>query len=272
MATHDGDGADAVPASGGVRSRRDGPVLLLELANPARRNALTFAMYDELQKLCRQARTDPDLRVVVVRGAGEAFAAGTDIAEFTGFAGADDGLDYERRVGAVLEDLLAVPVPVLGVVEGPAVGGGLGIAACCDLLLATDRAVFGVPIARTLGNCLAPAGLARPQRRLGVARTMAMLLSARMIDAHEAAAAGFVHAVVAPAELDAVAEELTGRLATGAPRTPAGLKEIDRRLAAADGSAGVDADDVLADCYGSADFSEGVAAFVERRRPNWTGR
>ncbi|WP_158228169.1 enoyl-CoA hydratase [Pseudonocardia sp. MH-G8] len=257
---------------GEVRSRRDGPVLHVELANPARRNALTWEMYDELQKICVAARADADLRVVVVRGAGEAFAAGTDIAQFTEFSGAADGLDYERRVGAVLEDLLAVPVPVLGVVDGPAVGGGLAIAACCDVLVATDRAVFGAPIARTLGNCLAPAVVARLQQRLGAGRTTAMLMTARTVDAAEAATAGFVHAVVPPEELDTAAAELTRRLATGAPRTLAGLKEIDRRLAAADGAAGVDADDVLADCYGSADFREGVAAFVARRRPEWTGR
>jgi len=257
----------APPERGSVRSRRDGPILHVELANPARRNALTWEMYDDLQKLCVAARTDPGLRVVVLRGAGEAFAAGTDIAQFTEFDGAADGLDYERRVGAVIEDLLAVPVPVLGVVDGPAVGGGLALAACCDVLVATDRAVFGAPIARTLGNCLAPAVVDRLQRRLGVARTMGMLLTARNIDAAEAAAAGFVHTVVPADELDAAAAELTKRLASGAPRTLAGLKEIDRRLAAVD----VDADDVLADCYGSADFREGVAAFVARRAPRWSG-
>ncbi|WP_324243394.1 enoyl-CoA hydratase [Pseudonocardia sp.] len=255
------------PERGTVRSRRDGPVLHVELSNPARRNALTWEMYDELQRLCVEARSDADLRVVVLRGAGEAFAAGTDIAQFTEFTSAADGLDYERRVGAVLDDLLAVPVPVLGVVDGPAVGGGLALAACCDVLVASDRAVFGAPIARTLGNVLAPAVVARLQRRLGVSRTMGMLLTARTIDAAEAATAGFVHAVVPPEELDAAAADLAQRLASGAPRTLAGLKEIDRRLSAVD----VDADDVIADCYGSADFREGVAAFVARRKPRWSG-
>ncbi len=253
-----------------VLSRRDGAVLHVVLSHPARRNALTWEMYDELQRLCQAARTDPGLRAVVVRGAGEAFAAGTDIAQFTEFGGAEDGLAYERRVGAVLDDLLALPVPVLGVVDGPAVGGGLAIAACCDVLLASDRAVFGAPIARTLGNCLAPVVVARLQRRLGVARTMSMLLTATTMRAPEALAAGFVHAVAAPDELDAAAEELALRLASGAPRTLSALKEIDRRLAAA--ARDVDAEDLLADCYGSADFREGVAAFLARRAPEWTGR
>jgi formyl-CoA transferase len=253
-----------------VLSRREGTALHVVLSHPARRNALTWEMYDELQKVCVEARTDPDLRVVVIRGAGEAFAAGTDIAQFTEFHGPDDGLAYERRVGGVLDDLLALPVPVLGVVDGPAVGGGLAIAACCDVLLASDRAVFGAPIVRTLGNCLAPSVVARLHRRLGAARTTAMLLTGQLVTVQQAATAGFVHAVVPPAELDAAAAELAERLASGAPRTVAALKEIDRRLAAAD--RGVDADDLLADCYGSADFQEGVAAFVARRAPEWTGR
>ncbi|WP_219414652.1 enoyl-CoA hydratase [Pseudonocardia nigra] len=252
-----------------VLSTRDGSALHLTLSHPARRNALTWEMYDQLQKACTEAQADPDLRVVVVRGAGRAFAAGTDIGQFTAFAGAEDGLDYERRVAAVLERLLAVPVPVLGVVDGPAVGGGLAIAACCDVLVASESAVFGAPIARTLGNCLPPAVVARLQRRLGPGRAMAMLLTAQNIDAREAAA-GFVHSVVAPGELDAAADDLVRRLASGAPRTLAALKVIDRRIAAAD--RGIDGDDLLADCYGSADFAEGVAAFLAKRTPEWSGR
>jgi formyl-CoA transferase len=261
----------ATPKGGpAVLSRREGAALHVVLSHPARRNALTWAMYDELQKVCAMARTDPDVRVVVIRGAGDAFAAGTDIAQFTEFAGADDGLEYERRVGTVLEHLLALPVPVLGVVDGPAVGGGLAIAACCDVLLASDRAVFGAPIVATLGNCLPPTVVARLHRRLGAARTTAMLLTAQLLGAPEAATAGFVHTVVPPAELDAAAAALTARLAAGAPRTVAALKEIDRRLTAVDRA--VDADDLLADCYGSADFREGVTAFLARRPPEWTGR
>lgn len=255
--------------TGQVSLRVADGVATVELSNPGRRNAFTWPMYDALEDSCARVAADPDIRVLVVRGAGgEAFAAGTDITQFADFGSAEDGVAYERRVARVLDALLAVPVPVLAVVQGPAVGAGLAVAACCDVVIATPESVFGVPIARTLGNCLPPAVVARLQRRLGTARTMTMLLTSSLLPAADGAASGFVAAVV-PAE--ALEEEVAAtctRLSRGAPLTLAALKEIDRRLAAAV----PDADDLLARCYGSRDFAEGVAAFLEHRRPQWEGR
>ena len=260
------------PAAGRVVLRREGPVLHAVLSNPARRNAITWAMYDQLLELCDEVDADPGLRLVVVRGEGEAFAAGTDVHQFAAFGegerGGADGVAYEHRVAAVLDRLLALRVPVLGVVDGPAVGAGLAVAAVCDVLVATTEARFGVPIARTLGNCIPAAVVARLQQRLGAGRTTAMLLTARLLGADEAAAAGFVHRVVPRAELDAAAADLVRRISAGAPLTLASLKEIDRRLA----PAVAPADDLLARCYGSADFREGVAAFLDHRTPQWEGR
>ena len=250
--------------------RRDGPVIHAELVNPHRRNALTWAMYDELSALCDTVAGDPDIRLVVIRGAAGAFAAGTDVHQFADFADGADGLAYERRVGRVLDRLLGLRVPLLGVVDGPAVGAGLAIAAICDIVVATPQARFGVPIARTLGNCIPAAVLARLQQRLGAGRTMAALLTARLIDADDAAAAGLVYAVWADEELETGVAKLIKAICTGAPLTLAALKEIDRRLAAA--TAAVDDADLLEQCYGSADFREGVSAFLEHRRPVWVGR
>ena len=247
--------------------RRDGPVVHAELVNPRRRNALTWAMYDQLSALCDTVAGDTDVRLVVIRGAGDAFAAGTDVHQFTDFADGADGLAYERRVARVLDRLLGLRVPLLGVVDGPAVGAGLAIAAVCDILVATPRARFGVPIARTLGNCIPAAVLARLQQRLGAGRTMAALLTARLIDADDAAAAGLVYAVWPAEELEAGVADLVRAVCAGAPLTLAALKEIDRRLAAA--TMAVEDADVLERCYGSADFREGVRAFTERRRPRW---
>lgn len=256
--------------SGRVHVLRDGAVWTATLDNPGRRNALTWEMYDTLSELCSDVRDDPDVRVLVLRGEGdEAFAAGTDIHQFRGFT-AQDGITYEKRVGRVLSALLDVRIPVVAVVQGHAVGAGLALVACADVVVATDDATFGAPVARTLGNCLPPPVVARVQRRLGVARTMAMLLTARLLPAQEAAYAGLVSDVVPAEELEERVDDVVRRIARGAPLTLAGLKEVDRRLERS--SPVVDADDVLATCYGSADFAEGVAAFVERRRPVWTGR
>jgi enoyl-CoA hydratase/carnithine racemase len=261
---------DQEVGAGRVEVRRDGPVIHAELANPRRRNALTWAMYDQLSALCDTVAGDTNVRLVVIRGAGDAFAAGTDVNQFVEFADGADGLAYERRVARVLDRLLGLRVPLLGVVDGPAVGAGLAIAAVCDILVATPRARFGVPIARTLGNCIPAAVVARLQQRLGAGRTTAALLTARLIDADDAAAAGLVYAVWPAEELEAGVADLIQAVCGGAPLTLAALKEIDRRLAAA--AMVVDDADLLERCYGSADFREGVTAFLEHRRPVWVGR
>ncbi|WP_049577215.1 enoyl-CoA hydratase [Streptomyces sp. SBT349] len=269
----EGTGATGATGGGEVLAVREGDVVRITLSHPERRNALTFAMYDRLAEACDLA-DEPGVRVVVLRGAGgRAFAAGTDIRHFTAFdeeSGGEQGLAYERRVGRSLARLLALRAPLVGVVEGPAVGGGLALAAACDLLLATPDARFGAPIARTLGNLLPAPVVARLKDRLGGARALGMLLTAELMDAPTAAAAGLVHAVVDREELDARAEDLVERLRTAAPLTLAGLKETDRRLAAA--AAAVDTDDLLRRAYGSADFREGVRAFLARETPRWEGR
>lgn len=257
----------ATDSAGRVTLEVTDGVAVVELSNPGKRNAFTWDMYDALEQACGRVDADTSVRVLVVRGAGGAFAAGTDIAQFTDFATAADGLSYERRVARVLEALLAVRVPAVAVVQGPAVGAGLAVAACCDLVVATPESMFGVPVARTLGNCLPAAVVARLQQRLGAARTMSMLLTSTLLPATEAAVAGFVASVVDPADLEAEVVSITNRINRGAPLTLASLKEIDRRLAAGD----TDADDLLMRCYGSEDFREGVHAFLEHRRPDWRG-
>jgi len=250
---------------------RDGPVLRATLSNPGRRNAITWPMYDALERIETTVADDPGIRVVVIRGAGgEAFAAGTDIRQFTDFTTGAQGVEYEHRVGQVIASLLRIRVPVVAVVEGPAVGAGLAIAACSDLVVATPDAVFGAPVARTLGNTLPPAVVARLHQRLGTGRTMAMLLTARLLSATEAANAGFVADVVERDALDQQVAELLDRICANAPLTLASLKEIERRVLR-DGAA-AEADDVLASVYGSHDFRAGVAAFLEHRPVEWEGR
>jgi enoyl-CoA hydratase len=236
---------------------------------PQARNAMTWAMYEQLMAICRQLQTNASVRVVTLRGAGgEAFIAGTDIAQFHAFKTGEDGVAYERQIDACLVLLESLPMPTVAVVEGWAVGGGLAIATGCDFRIATSTARFGVPIARTLGNCLSVANLARLTAAFGAQRVKRMLLLAEILEAQEALACGFVHEVCAPSEIDAASRRLAERLIALAPVTQSVAKEGLRRLTAHHLP---DGEDLIRRSYGSADFHEGVSAFVAKRNPVWKG-
>jgi enoyl-CoA hydratase/carnithine racemase len=237
---------------------------------PAARNAMTWRMYEQLGAICAELKDDRAIRVAVFRGAGgQAFVAGTDIAQFQDFRSGEDGIAYEARMEAVLSAIEALPMPTLAVIEGFAVGGGLAIAACCDLRIATPTARFGVPIARTLGNCLSVANYARLVAGLGLARAKRVLLLAETIMADEALESGFVAAVVEPDALDRRIDDICARLQSHAPITMRVSKEAIRRILHA---ALPNGDDLVRACYGSEDFRIGVRAFIEKKTPEWTGR
>lgn len=254
---------------GAVRYRREGPVAHITFDRPAARNAMTWAMYDQLAEACKRVSADRGVRVAVLRGAGgKAFVAGTDIGQFRQFRSGEDGIEYERKVADYLAHVENVPVPTLAVIEGWAIGGGLAIAAVCDLRIATPGSRFGVPIARTLGNCLSIANNALLVAAFGLSRAKKMLLLAENLTAEEGLAAGFLSEIVVPELLDARIGELAGRLAGNAPVTMRVTKESIRRLL----HAGLPHDeDLIRACYGSRDFRVGVESFVAKRDPQWTG-
>ncbi len=255
--------------AGRVGYERRGAAAVITFDRPEARNAMTWAMYDQLYEACERLDGD-DARVAVLRGAGgKAFVAGTDIRQFAEFSGGDDGLGYEQRMDAIIGRLESVRVPTLAVVEGWAVGGGLAIAAVCDLRVCTPDARFGIPIARTLGNCVSIATCARLVAVLGVARVKRLLLLAGFMEADEALAAGFVGEVIAPEELDERVDGLCERLVANAPVSMRVTKEAVRRLTLDGLAAG---DDLVRECYGSEDFHEGVAAFSDKRTAVWRGR
>ena len=253
-----------------MQPSRDGSVATVIFDRPAARNAMTWTMYRQLTEACERIAADSQVRVAVLRGAGgKAFIAGTDIAQFREFSGAEDGVRYERDMERCLAALENLRVPTLAVIEGWAVGGGLAIATVCDLRIATPQSRFGVPIARTLGNCLSVANVALLVAAFGVGRTKKMLMLGEMLTADEAYAAGFLAQIVDGQELDQRAAALSARLADNAPLTMRVSKEAIGRLLHA---AIPEGEDLLRLCYGSEDFRIGIAAFLDKRPPQWLGR
>ncbi|HLW59879.1 MAG TPA: enoyl-CoA hydratase/isomerase family protein [bacterium] len=247
-------------------------VAYLTVNRPEQRNAMTWAMYQRLVEICDQVDRDDGIKVLVVRGSGErAFISGTDISQFPAFRGNPQaGIEYEERIDRVIGRLEAVGKPSLASVRGYAVGGGMTIAATCDLRIASDDARFGIPIIR-LGNCLSMHTYARLVALLGPARAKEMIFTARHVGAAEALSWGLVNEVVPAATLQARTREVAEAIAAGPPLTLRASKEAVRRvvqrlLPENPGH------DLVAMCYNSGDFQEGVAAFLDKRAPQWTGR
>ena len=254
-----------------IRTERRGKALWIRVDRPAARNALTFAMYDRIAAVCREASADASVKAVVLTGSGDAFVAGTDIAQFVDFKEASQALEYERRMDAWLGAIEDVRVPTIAALRGPVVGGGLAIAAACDLRVAAPSARFGVPVARTLGNCFSAANLVRLAALVGLGRVKELVFTSRLIDAQEARSIGLVSEVVASEDvLEARVDELVEQVSSFAPLTLHATKEMVRRIRAR--MMPDEAADLVALCYTSADFREGVAAFIQRRKPVWTGQ
>ncbi|MDW5444816.1 enoyl-CoA hydratase/isomerase family protein [Polaromonas sp. SM01] len=256
-------------SEGTVHLSISGGVAAVVFDRPAARNAMTWAMYQQLGDICKRLPTESNVRVVTFQGAGgEAFVAGTDIEQFQAFQSGEDGVAYERSIDAGIALIEALPIPTVAVISGWTIGGGLAMATACDFRIATPTSRFGVPIAKTLGNCLSVSNLARLSAAWSPQRVKRMLLLAELISADEALACGFLQQVCAPDELAATASRLCERLAALAPVTQKVSKEGLRRLLLQDLPA---AEDLIRECYGSDDFHEGVDAFVTKRSPVWKG-
>ena len=236
---------------------------IVTLNRPEARNALTWEMYDALVEACDRAEADNNVRVLIIRGAGGAFSAGTDIAQFKGFDGAD-GVAYEKRLDAVIDRIERLPLITIAEVDGVAAGGGCAIAVACDLRMCSERAVFGVPIARSLGNVLSITNTARMVDLIGIAATRDILLTGRLIDAEEARRSGLATEVIASEDL---AQEVMKRAADLATRKRSTVEATKATLLLLRDHRRPKlsvANAIVKACYGSDDFKDGVSAFVKK--------
>jgi enoyl-CoA hydratase len=251
-----------------VQFASETPIAFLTFNRPQARNALTWDMYDALVAACDHADAESSVRVLVVRGSGEAFAAGTDIEQFRSFDSAA-GVAYEHRLDAVIDRVERVRRATIAQIHGPVAGGGLAVALACDLRICSATARFGIPIARTLGNCLSIANCARAIDLVGPAAFKDLLLTGRLLDAQEALAVGLATRVVPDEAIADEVRKLATDLSLRAPLTIETTKAMLQRIR--DHRRPPPADDLTARCYDSADFHEGVTAFLEKRPPRWTG-
>ena len=251
--------------------RREG-IVFVTLNRPQSRNALTFPMYEGLARLATDANTDDAVRVIVITGAGEkAFAAGTDISQFTNFRTAEDALAYEAKIDRIMTALETCAKPTIAAIAGACTGGGAGIASVCDLRIGAANARFGFPIAKTLGNCLSMANYARLATMMGPTRVMDLIYTARLLGAEEMKSVGLLSEILPDhAALQARAAELAQTLTTHAPLTMRATKEAMRRLRAP--LREIHGDDLVEMCFTSADFAEGVESFLAKRPAQWKGR
>ncbi len=259
---------------GRIRTERDGALGWLVFDQPERRNAISVEMWEQLPGAVAEFAGNPEIRVVGMRGAGgEAFIAGADISQFEQQRTEESAVARYGRLAALgLAALADLEKPLLACIDGPCVGGGVVVALTADLRYAADHAVFRIPAAR-LGIGYEVSAVGALAATVGMPAAMDLLLTARKLDADEARQIGLVHAVRARADLAGFVREQADRLAVNAPLTLRALKLAARELrkpeAARDYRA---AQAAYQACFASADYREGVTAFLAKRAPRFEGR
>lgn len=251
---------------------RDDAVATVTLNKPERLNALDRGMWERLSAVMAELSADRELRCVVLRGAGDrAFAAGADIAEFaTERANAQQAKSYGTIIHDAMQSVARCLHPTLALIQGACIGGGLEIAAMCDLRICGTSSRFGVPINR-LGLTMGYGELQGLLALAGRAVTLEILLEGRIFSAQEAYDKGLVTRVVADDEVEREAYATAGRIAAGAPLVARWHKQFVARLTPQVELSGDEWDEGFA-CFDTEDYREGAAAFLAKRKPAFKGR
>lgn len=270
MSDQSSQSAESAPALTYVA---DGPLAFIVNDNPKRLNALTSAMWEAMPAHIARAVADPAVRVIVLRGAGDrAFSAGADISEFEGARTGDKAEAYDALNHDAFNAITNAEKPVIAMVHGHCLGGGLGIAACCDLRIADSKAEFAIPAAK-LGLGYNARWVRQLLALAPPSRVKELLFTGKRFDATSALAMGLVDRVVEPEALEDTVRALAGEIAANAPLSVKAAKqsidELTRNAASPDYAR---LDDLVRACFESADYAEGRRAFMEKRKPNFQGR
>lgn len=261
-------------ASDALLVHRDPPLAWVVVNRPHARNALSAAVWEGLAAAVETLGEDPEVRVIVLRGAGEqAFISGADISEFRALrADAAATAEYDARSGRAWVALFNTPQPVIAMIHGFCFGGGVAVALACDLRFASTEARFAVPATR-LGLSYPFESVERLVHVVGPTHAADILLSARTLNAAEALHAGLVNRLVPPDELEAATREYALAMARGAPLTLVAHKRAIHEALRAPADRNLPAlREAMRRCFDSADYQEGIAAFLEKRTPRFQGR
>jgi enoyl-CoA hydratase/carnithine racemase len=259
--------------SGEILSRKDGRVGHLIFSNPERHNAVSLDMWEKAGDVLEAFAGDGGIAVVVVSGAGnKAFVSGADISKFEDERGTDAAVKrYSAAVERVYGAVHDFPKPTIAMIRGYCIGGGLGLAVSCDIRIATDLARFAMPAAK-LGLGYDVAGMRRFVQVLGPSFTKEMFYTARQFDAVEARAMGLVNRTTADGEIESFTRGYAETIAANAPLTIAAVKFIVGELQKEEsGRDLVRCTELVERCFTSRDYEEGRRAFMEKRRPAFTG-
>jgi enoyl-CoA hydratase/carnithine racemase len=254
---------------------RRGPIATITINRPDQRNAISYNMWLELKRLASRVNDDADIRVLVIRGAGaDAFSAGADITEFDKCRNnSAQARVYSDAFDGALDAIWDLGKPVIAMIQGFCVGGGLELACCADLRIAADGSRFGIPTAR-LGVLVGYREMRRLIHLVGVGGASEILLGARILDAHEALSMGLVTRVVTPSRLEEEVHATAEDMAQMAPLIHRWHKQIIRTVLTNPGLAGLTPDQEATPfaCFDTEDFQEGRRAFLEKRSPVFRGR